>query len=285
MMGKLIAGIVVGFVVVMSLILIGTGLYTIDQGERGVILRNGKIVGEADAGFHIKTPLIETVEVLSTREHLAQYEDLWLYSFDQQNATMDVTINYKVNADLVSSIYENYGTRQTMVGTLMSPKIFDAVKNVFGTYTAVRAIQDRTQMGRDVEASIRDAVADPRLIITSVQIKNVDFSDAYEQSVEQRMLAEVEVQKIRQNAEREKVQAEILVIQANAKADARVAQATAEAQAIILQGNAEAEAINARGEALRSNPSIVALVQAERWNGVLPITMVPEATLPFLNIR
>lgn len=284
-MGKVIAGVLAFVVFIVGFVVIGGGIYTIDQGERGVILRNGKIVGVADAGFHLKTPLIETVKVMSVREHLSQYDDLWLYSFDQQNATMDVTVNWKVNPELVTDIYADYGTLDNMIGTLVSPKIFDAVKNVFGQYTAVKAIQDRTLMGQDIEASIRAAIADPRLIITSVQVKNVDFSDAYEASVEERMLAEVEVQKIRQNAEREKVQAEILVIQAHAKADARVAQATAEAEAIILKGNAEAEAINARGQALQNNPSIVALVQAERWDGVLPVTMVPNAAVPFLNLR
>jgi len=44
-----------------------------------------------------------------------------------------------------------------------------------------------------------------------VQIENLDFSSEYEKSIEQSMLAEVEVHRLRQNAEREKVQAEIVV--------------------------------------------------------------------------
>jgi regulator of protease activity HflC (stomatin/prohibitin superfamily) len=88
------------------------------------------------------------------------------------------------------------------------------------------------------------------------------------------MLAEVEVQKVQQNAQREKVQAEIAVIQAKAEADA-----------VKLKGDAEAHAINARGKALRDNPSLVELVQAEKWNGVLPTTMVPGQTVPFINVK
>jgi regulator of protease activity HflC (stomatin/prohibitin superfamily) len=110
--------------------------------------------------------------------------------------------------------------------------------------------------------------------VDSVQIENIDFSDAYEQSIEQRMLAEVEVQKVQQNAQREKVQAEILVIQAKAQADA-----------VKLQGDAEAHAINARGRALRDNPALIELVQAEKWDGKLPTTMVPGQTVPFINVK
>ena len=86
------------------------------------------------------------------------------------------------------------------------------------------------------------------------------------------MLAEVEVQRVRQNLERERIQAEIVET-----------QATAEANAIRLRGEAEALAIDARGRALRDNPDIVQLVQAEKWNGVLPTTMLPSNTVPIIN--
>jgi regulator of protease activity HflC (stomatin/prohibitin superfamily) len=88
------------------------------------------------------------------------------------------------------------------------------------------------------------------------------------------MLAEVEVQKVQQNAQREKVQAEILVIQAQAQADS-----------VKLQGDAEAHAINARGKALRDNPALIQLVQAEKWDGKLPTTMGPGQTVPFINVK
>jgi fumarate reductase flavoprotein subunit len=54
------------------------------------------------------------------------------------------------------------------------------------------------------------------------------------------------VQRLRQNLEREKVQADIVVTQARAKADAVRAAAQAEADAIRLRGDAEAAAIKAR---------------------------------------
>jgi regulator of protease activity HflC (stomatin/prohibitin superfamily) len=126
----------------------------------------------------------------------------------------------------------------------------------------------------EIQEAIQKAASNPMLIVESVQVENIDFSDAYEKSIEQRMLAEVEVQKVQQNAEREKVQAEIAVIQAKAQADA-----------VKLQGDAEAHAINARGKALRDNPSLIQLVQAEKWDGKLPTTMVPGQTVPFINVK
>ena len=33
------------------------------------------------------------------------------------------------------------------------------------------------------------------------------------------------------------------------------------------------------------NAQLIALTQAEKWNGVLPATMVPGGTVPFLNLK
>jgi regulator of protease activity HflC (stomatin/prohibitin superfamily) len=156
-------------------------------------------------------------------------------------------------------------------------------KIVFGRFNAVTAIQERGRLNQEVQEAVIAAAGGP-VIIEAVQIENLDFSNEYEKSIEQRMLAEVEVQRLRQNAEREKVQAEIVVTRATAQANAVRQQAQAEADAIKLRGDAEAQAIAARGKALGENPSLVSLVQAERWDGKLPATMVPGGAIPMLGL-
>ena len=89
----------------------------------------------------------------------------------------------------------------------------------------------------------------------------------------------------RQTLEREKVEAEIAVTQAKARADSSVAEAKARAEATRLAGEAEAAAIRARAAALADNPNLIELTKAERWDGVLPTTMVPGTAAPFINLR
>lgn len=275
--GAVIAGIV-------GLTIVGGSWYTVDQGERGVMLRNGAITGVSEPGLGFKLPIIDRVVDIDVRSRAQLYENVLAYSRDQQTAGLTLSVNYRVPADQVVSVYENYGGVEQLRSRVLDRQVMDESKNVFGRFNAATAIQDRSRLVAEVQEAIQAAVMGP-IIIESVQIENIDFSDAYENSIEQRMLAEVEVQRVQQNAERERVQAEIAVIQAEAAADARVAQATAEAEAIRLQGNAEADAIRARGEALRDNPALINLVQAERWNGQLPTTMIPDATVPFMNMR
>ena len=267
-----------------ALTILGGSWYTVDQGERGVMLRNGAITGVSEPGLGFKLPIIDRVVDIDVRSRAQLYENVLAYSRDQQTAGLTISVNYRVPADQVVSVYENYGGVDQLRSRMLDRQVMDETKNVFGRFNAATAIQDRSRLVAEVQDAIQMAVSGP-IIIDSVQIENIDFSDAYENSIEQRMLAEVEVQRIQQNAEREKVQAEIAVIQAEAAAKARIEQATAEAEAIRLTGEAEASAIRARGEALRDNPNLINLVQAERWNGQLPTTMIPDATVPFMNMR
>lgn len=276
--------IVVGALAILAVLSLVFGTwYTVDQGSRGVLLRNGALIGVAQPGLGFKLPLIDHVQKISVQTHVETFDDMHTYSKDQQPAQLKVSVNYRIAPDRVAELYTLYGSIDAMLARTIRPHVNQQTKIVFGGYTAVSAIQDRGKLNTEIAEAIGGAVGGP-VVIESVQIENIDFSKAYEQSIEQRMLAEVEVQRLRQNADREKVQAEITVTQANARADAVRAQAQADADAIRLRGEAEATAIRARGAALGDNPNLVSLVQAERWNGVLPTTMVPGAAVPMLSV-
>ena len=259
--------------------------YTVDQGERVVVLRTGAVHSVAGPGLHFKIPLIDTIERFSVQDHAQIYEEMHTYSRDQQPAVLTLSVSYNIQPDNVDEVYTQYGSRDGIISRLLDRVVLEESKNVFGRFNAVTAVQERTRLNAEITEAVANRVQRlGPLLVKGVRVENIDYSDAYEKSIEARMLAEVEVQKIRQNAEREKVQAEIVVINAKAQAEAVRAQAQAEADAIRLRGEAEATAIRAKGEALRDNPGLVSLVQAERWNGTLPTTMVPGTTVPFLNM-
>ncbi len=284
-----------GFAALVALSILFGSWFTIDQGERGVILRYGAVSGTADPGLGFKLPLIDSVVRISVQSKAIVYEKMEAYSRDQQPADIRLSVNYRIPADRVETVYANYGGEDGLLSRLIERKVFEETKTVFGRFNAVTAIQERGRLNSEVAAAIQEGIAGP-VLIESVQIENIDFSEAYEASIEQRMLAEVEVQRLRQNAEREKVQAEITVTQARAQADARRAEAQAQAdavrlaaqaesEAIKLRGEAEAEAIKARGDALKDNPGLVSLTQAEKWDGQLPRTMLPGGSIPMLNLN
>lgn len=279
-------GILTTAIAVIVLFAIFGAAYTVDQSERGVIKRNGAVIGTAEPGWHTKIPFIDGVTVVSTRTLKQEYHDVSSYSRDQQEALLTLSINYSVPADRVDDVVIEYGSLESMVATIVDPRVLKELKNVFGKFNAVTSIQERTRLNSETLSAIQaavEAVGAP-VVIESVQIENVKFGDVYDRSIQERMVAEVAVQRAQQNLAQEKIAAEIAVTQAQGRADSVVAEATAQAEAIKLRGQAEAEAIRARGSALRDNPLLIQLTQAERWNGTLPTTMVPDGTVPFLDV-
>ena len=248
-----------------------TSWYTVDQGERAVVLRLGKTVAVAEPGLHFKLPWIDSVRKITVQNQNKRYQALEAYSRDQQPASLTVSVTF-VAVD-PSAIYEQYGDLDIATLRLIDPRVISGVKTIFGQYDAARAIQERAGLNIDVADAITSAITGPIEII-SIQIENIDFSDAYEQSVEQRMLAQVEIQRREQNLRTTEVEAQI----------ART-RAEGEANAIRLRGEAEGAAIRARGDALRANADLVQLQAVEKWDGKLPTTMVPSTALPFINLQ
>ena len=262
--------------------------YTVDQGERAVLLRNGAYVETVSPGLHFKLPWIDDARMVSVQTQTREYDKVNSYSADQQPADIKISVTFHADPDRVDALYAKFGypVIPALSTRLIDPRVNQELKVVFGRYTAVSAIQERAKLNADVFTAIKDSLAgNPEVVLESVQIENIDFSQQYVQSIEARMQAEIEVQRIQQQYQQQEVQARITVVNAQAAADARVAGAKAEAQSIQLRGDAEAMAIKARGDALKQNPDLVALTAAERWNGVLPTTMVPGGATPFIGVK
>lgn len=264
--------------------------YTIDQGERGVVLRNGKVVGLADPGLNFKMPIIEDVSKMSVRDHTIAFggkgtTPLEAYSYDQQPASLRVSVTFQVPPEKVVNVYSEYGNLENLASRVIERRTHDTVKNVFGTFTASRAIQERSKLSTDMTTAVIKSLESAPLKVVSVQIEEVGFSKAYEDSIEKRMLAQVQIETTRQQKETAMINAEIQVVQAKAAADAQRERFTAEADGIKLRGNAEAAAIEAKAKALASNTNLVNLNAIEKWDGKLPATQVPGSALPFIGIK
>lgn len=259
--------------------------YTVDQTERGVLLRNGAYVKTVEPGLGFKWPWIESVEKISIKTQTYSWEKVNSYSNDQQPADLKLSVTFAVDPTKVGQLYAQFGSTKAAVGSVISPVVNQQTKIVFGRYTAERAIRERGALNQQTADAIDKALEPYSMFqINAVQIENIDFSADYIKSVEERMKAEVEVQRLAQQALQAKQQALITVTQAQARADAVRAEAQAQADAIRLRGDAEAAAVKAKGDALRENPALVSLVQAERWNGILPTTMIPGGATPMINL-
>lgn len=265
--------------------------FSVDEGEIGLITKYGEIVETKSAGLHWRSWL-EDNTIFSTREQkivLGKFDDtsdsivgISAYTSDAQTVTTVLTITYKLTDPI--QVYKNYRTTENMINQLLEPRSRQALEVVFSSYTAQRALENRAKLTTDITNQIREAVKNYPLEITAVQTV-IQFNKEYERRVEESVQKNVAIQTAERELLIQQKQAEIVKVNAKAKADAEVIQAKADAEKVRLAGEAEAAAIRAKGEALKENRQLVELTAAEKWNGVLPSTMTPSGALPFVKIN
>ena len=85
-----------GFAVVVglaALTVLGGSWYTVDEGYRGVVLRNGAVTGTAEPGLGFKMPLIDSVVDVSVQSQARLFDNVQAYSKDQQTASLSISVN------------------------------------------------------------------------------------------------------------------------------------------------------------------------------------------------
>lgn len=120
--------------------------YSVDQTERGVLLRNGAVTGIAAPGLGFKLPFFDAVVRISVKNELARYEQLEGYSHDQQPAHYKISVNYRVTPDQADKVYAEFGGIDGAVQRLVTPNVLKHSKIVIGQFTAQSAIQDRARL-------------------------------------------------------------------------------------------------------------------------------------------
>jgi len=275
----------VGFGALVILVSAIASSFTTQETERTVVLRNGKFVEVAQPGFHLVMPFVTSTKDISVTGESRRWDKLQAYSRDQQPADMAVSVSFNVTPGQVEDLYKKYNTVEAMIARVIDRQIPQALENVFGQYTAISAVQDRTRLVADVNKAVKEAMKNEPVTISSIQIEGLSFSPAYDKAVETRMTAQVAVEQSQQEWEKAKITSQIQLTNAKADADSKYAQLVAEANGIKAKGDAEASAIRAKGEALKqAGDTLVAYTYATTWNGISPTTVVPNSSLTGVSL-
>lgn len=275
-----VAGLGLVTVAILSMVL--GSWFTVNQGERVVVLTNGAISSVKDAGIYFKAPFFQTTERFSIRTEKSRFENVETYSKDIQTAHTTVTVNHRLDPTKIGQIYQDLGADYE--NKVVAPAVLSTIKVVFGQYSATESIDSRQKLVKDMTDAVETRLAQYGIIVENVSVEDIAFSKSYDESVEARMKAEVEVQKAKQTLLQEQINADIVRTKAQGEADAAVASAKGRAQATAVQGAAETKVLETKGQALRDNKDLVAYTLATLWDGKLPTTMLPNGAMPMIQL-
>lgn len=233
-------------------VMIPFSFHTVDTGEIAVVKHLGRAVATRTAGTHFDLWLTETYQKYDAKvQNVSILEGA--YSSDAQTMNISMTLQYQVIADKVMDIATQYGSLEILQNRIQSIAT-EKAKAVLSAHTAMDIISNRAAMSPAVEQAIKDAVGTNYFVnVTAVVLTNIDFSDAFEMAVEEKMIAEQ--RKLKADFENE----------------TKIAQAEAEAKALLVAAEAE-KAANDLLE-MSITDKILSKMYLEKWDGVLPSVM------------
>lgn len=235
--------------VLFMFILVPFSFHTVDATEVGVVKELGKLVDEEGPGTYFDFWVTRRVTKIDSKVRTITL-DTAAYSKDAQTLTYSMKLQYQILPDKARDIVSKYGTMEALE-TRLSSISDDRTKSVMGSYTAMDIIAKRSEMGPLVSNTIATAVGENYFVkIVSVEIVNIDFSDAFEKAVEDKMIAEQN--QLKQQYENE----------------AKVAKSKADAEAKIVAAEAEAKANKLLEQTLTDK--MIQKQYLEKWDGKLP---------------
>lgn len=264
LIGKAIVAIILGFI---GLILFFGSFGTVGAGERGVQTRFSAVIGVKRPGLYFKLPIIEKVNIMDVKTQNVIYEreePLASASKDLQDVKIATVVNYHLDPAAVETIFQQYGSTKTYEANVIRPVVRDTIKAVASRYTAEELVTKRAEFNDKATAVLAEHLAPKNVVVERLNITNFEFSQSFTQAIEAKVTAV-------QNAEAAKNKLE----QVRFEAQQTIEKAKAEAEAIRIQ----AQAINSQGGA-----DYVALQAISKWNGILPVQMIPGGSVPFINV-
>ncbi len=84
--------------------------YTVDEGDRAIILRGGKAIGVEGPGLHFKVPFYDAVKEISARTFTYQTREVNVYTADSQPAKVNISVSYSVVPSTIIQFDSEFNT-------------------------------------------------------------------------------------------------------------------------------------------------------------------------------
>jgi regulator of protease activity HflC (stomatin/prohibitin superfamily) len=173
---------------------------------------------------------------ISTKNYDVVYDS---YSEDKQLVSLDIAVVYSLSKDKVIEILRTYGSDyvdengnkvgpRTKLESIIRNEVSTAVKSILGKMTGDEILKNRDSVTTQISDEVKNRLKDYPIIIHSIALNDIAFSDAYEAAIEAKMAAEQEVLRATTEAQRK-------LIEAQGDANAKKVRAQGEADALKIK--------------------------------------------------
>lgn len=239
-----IKGVMWAFVLLLLAIIgLSTSMFTVGAGEVGIITRFGEVNRVAESGLQFKIPFIESTVKMETRVQKQEVKTD-AATKDLQEVNGAIAVNYSVTNENALKIYKELGTGYR--DNIITPILHESFKQGVTGYTAEQLMANRTAVKVAIQEMLEDRLEGYGISVVDVNITDLNFSAEFNKAIEQKAVAQQEVEKAKQELEKVKVESE-----------SKIAQAKAEAESQRLQQQTLTK-------------EMIQKMWVEKWNGEVP---------------
>ncbi|TKF79800.1 protease modulator HflC [Vibrio kanaloae] len=282
-------------VLVVTIALLLMSLFVIQEGERGMVIRFGRVLDDNgvsriyEPGLHFKLPMFDRVKVLDARIQTMDGRSDRFVTSEKKDVLIDTYAKWRI-ADFGRFYLSTGGGNIMTAEALLERKVTDVLRSEIGsreikqivsgprntdilpdsadsevvtTVAAAEALEvdgERDKIMENVlSGTAESAMADLGVEVVDFRMKKINLPDEISESIYRRMRAEREsVARRHRSQGREKAE----VIRAQAELEVATVLAEADRTARITRGDADAEAAKIYSDTFNKDPEFYGFMRS-----------------------
>jgi len=235
---KTIRNVIIGIVVVVALIVIGSCCYTVNYKSQALVMEFGKISKvEVEPGLHFKTPFIQDVQEIYVGDRVYDMPASDVITKDKKSMIADDYVIWRVTDPV--KYYQTLSAGANRAEERIDAAVYNATKNTISSMLQDEVIASRgEQLTNIITAAANSDISGYGIEIVTAKIKALDLPNDNKSAVYERMISE------RQNiaagyTAKGNADAQLIKNETDKEVSIKLAEANKKAEQLIAEGEAE----------------------------------------------
>jgi len=266
-------GIIIGILTAALIVTtLSAGLVFIEPEERGVVISALASRGYREEGMtpglRWIVPFVErvvrypisretyTMSIVPAEGEVQGDDSITARTANGQEIFIDSSVIFQVDPEQVVKVHILWQDRYAM--ELIRPQIRGIIRDAVSQYGVEEVVANkRFEMVNYVHEKMAEKLQENGLILVDFVLRNITFTPEYAASIEQKQIAEQQVQQAVFVVQQRKQEALQAVETAKGAADAAVIASEGAAKARLIQAQAEADSLKLIQDAIANNPELL----------------------------
>lgn len=279
-------------VVALFLVVVGLGLSTmkfaqVNEGERGIIVTQGRVEGVQEPGIFFRPfAPFTTIEIVNVRRQTRTISQN-VASSDKQLYDIDIQVDYSrlTSPDALRASYGEIGVRDEQLIEPLDGYINDALKSASTQFTLDQALSDRGGFAARIRQFLTTSEAGRRspseqlyIQIYDVKVLDIKVGEEYARLLAEKANLEVQIETEQKRREQIEAQQANNLFQAEQEAQVALTRERGKTAAALEAANREAQVRAIEGRYWRENPELFELRKRE-----LMVQMLDNGNIWFID--